>query len=136
MAVTHSAAFRVDVANLKSNQSTTFTAGTATKLIIYSGTPPTNAATALSGNTAIATLTSLVYGTPNSTTAVMSLSATADSSAVGGTAAFYRITKSDGTTAIEQGLCGTSGSDLNLNSLTIAAGANVSLTSGSYTPMP
>jgi hypothetical protein len=136
MAVTHALAYRIDTANLKSNQTTTFTAGTATKLVIYSGTPPTNASTALSGNTVISTLTSLVYGTPNVSTAVMSLAATADSSAVGGTASFYRITKSDGTTAIEQGLCGTSGSDLNLSSLTIAAGAAVSLTSGSYTPVP
>lgn len=61
---------------------------------------------------------------------------TADSNAVGGIASFYRRTKSDGTTVIEQGLCGTSGSDLNLNSLTIAAGANVSITSGSYTASP
>lgn len=135
-AVTHSTSFRIDVANLKSNRSTTFTAGTATKLLVYSGTMPTNAATALSGNTAIATLTSLVYGTPDATTAAMTMTATADSSAVGGTAAFYRITKSDGTTAIEQGTVGTSGCDLNVNSVTIAAGANVSLTSGSYTPMP
>lgn len=136
MSVTHGIAFRIDTANLKSNQSTTFTAGTANKLIIYSGTMPTNAATALSGNTAISTLTALVYGTPNVSTAVMSLAATSDTSAVGGTASFYRITKSDGTSCIEQGTVGTSGTDLTINSVTIASGATVSLTSGSYTPVP
>lgn len=137
MAVTHAIALRVDFANLKSGQSTTYAAGATNKLIIYSGTPPTNAATALSGNTAIATLTSLVYGTPNSSTGVMSLTGTADPSAVGGVATFYRITKSDGTTCIEQGTVATSAADLIINSTTIAGGANVSFTgTNTYTPCP
>jgi hypothetical protein len=137
MAVTHSTAFRVDVANLKSGQSTTFNAGSANKLILFTGTPPANAATALSGNTAAATLTSLVYGTPNGSTGVMSLTGTQDSNAVGGVVTFYRITKSDGTTAIEQGSAGTSGTDLVISSTTIAAGAAVSFTgSSTYTPCP
>jgi hypothetical protein len=132
MAVTHATALRTDFANLATGTTTTFAAGTGQKIIIYSGTAPTNANTALSGNTAIATITALTWGAGSAGVATLSGS-TADSAAVGGTASFYRRTKSDGTTVIEQGLCGTSGSDMNLSSLTIAAGANVSITSGTYT---
>lgn len=126
-AITHATALRTDLANLVTGTTVTYAAGTAQKLIVYSGTMPTNAATALSGNTAIATITALAWGAAASGVATLS-SSTADSNAVGGTASFFRVTKSDGTTCIFQGTVGTSGADLNLNSLTIAAGANVSLT--------
>jgi phage tail sheath gpL-like len=45
-----------------------------------------------------------------------------------GTASFYRISTSGGTASF-QGLCGTSASDLNLNSTAIQAGAAVDITS-------
>jgi hypothetical protein len=135
MSVTHSVALRSDFANLATGTATTFAAGSAQKLIIYSGTPPANAAAALSGNTAISTVTNLAWGAASAGVATLT-SSTADSAAVGGTASFYRRTKSDGTTVIEQGLCATSGSDMTLSSLTIAASANVNVTSGSYTASP
>lgn len=54
---------------------------------------------------------------------------TADSSAnATGTASFFRICTSGGAARF-QGLCGTSGSDLNLNTLSIVSGASVSVTS-------
>ncbi len=132
--LTHATALRTDFANLATSTAgtTTYTAGSAQKIIIYSGTMPANAATALSGNTAIATVTVLVWGAASSGVATLS-SSTADTNAVGGTAVFYRRTKSDGTTCIEQGACGTSAAEAVLNSLTIAAGANVSISSYTYT---
>jgi hypothetical protein len=135
MAVTHIAALRSDFANLATGTAVTYSAGASQKLIIYSGTPPANASAALSGNTAISTVTSLVWGAASAGVATLT-SSTADSAAVGGTASFYRRVKSDGTSVIEQGLCGTSGSDMNLSALVVASGANVNVTSGSYTASP
>lgn len=134
-AVTHASAVRVAFAQITSHVTPTYDAGTATQLRIYDGTMPANAATALSGNNLLATITSLVYGTPNATTGAMTVSGTAESSATAGTATFYRRTKSDGT-CIEQGTVGTSGTDMTISSTTIASGANVSLSSGTYTPAP
>lgn len=131
--LTHAAALRTDFTGLATGASTTFAAGTNQKIIIYSGTMPANAAAALSGNVAIATISGVTWGAPSAGVATTTGS-TADPAAVGGTASFYRRTKSDGTTVIDQGACGTSAAELVLNNLTIAAGANVSLNaSGTYT---
>lgn len=124
MAVTHTTAVRVAIGD--AFWGTSGQLGSSAKLKIYSGTAPANAQAALSGNTNIATITGISFGANSSGVSTITAS-TADSGAVGGTASFWRMTKSDDTTH-SQGLCGTSGSDLNLNSLTIAAGANVSLT--------
>lgn len=135
-ALTHATALRTDFANLATGTAVTFSAGTNQKIIIYSGTMPANAAAALSGNTAIATITGVTYGAGAAGVATVTAS-TADAAAVGGTASFYRRTKTDGTTVVTQGTCGTSASDMVLNNLTIAAGANVSLNaSGTYTASP
>lgn len=59
---------------------------------------------------------------------------TADSSAnASGTATWFRALKSDGTSAIWDGSAGTSGATLNLNSVAISSGAEVSVTSLTYT---
>ena len=134
MAITHVTALRTDFANLATGTATTFAAGASQKIVIYSGTPPANASAALAGNTAISTITVLVWGAGATGVATLTGS-TADTAAVGGTASFYRRTQTAGG-VIEQGLCGLSGSDMNLSSLTIAAGANVSIPSGSYTASP
>jgi len=128
VSITHKTAVRTALADAVCNQSTGQLA-TNGKIIIYSGTAPSNADAALSGNTAISTITGLNFGAASNGVSTVS-SSTADNNAVGGTASFFRITKSDGTTVILQGACGTSGSDLNLNNLTINAGANVSLNAG------
>ena len=55
---------------------------------------------------------------------------TQDSSAdATGTAAFFRILNSAGTTTYAQGTVGTSGSDLNLNTTSIVLGGPISVTS-------
>lgn len=103
-------------------------------LRIYSGTRPTTPDTALSGNTLLAELrfSATAFGTP--TSAVPSVATanaiTQDSSAdASGTATWFRCLQSDGTTAEFDGNCGTSGSDLNLNSTSIVVGGIVQITS-------
>lgn len=104
--------------------------GNGAKLRIYSGSVPANADASIGAATLLAELT---CGTPFGTVASKVLTAgsiTADSSAdATGTASFFRIYKSDGTTAVVQGTVGTSGADLNLNSTSIVATASVSVTS-------
>ena len=110
-------------------------AGNAALLRFYSGTPPASADTALSGNTLLAELT---CGTPFASAAsagVLTLnSVTQDSSAnATGTASFWRIYKADGTTVVKQGAPSTSGSDINMSTLSIVSAVPVQLTSLTFT---
>jgi hypothetical protein len=104
-------------------------------LRIYSGTQPATADTALSGNTLLAELrfSSTAFGSASNGVATAN-SITADSSADNtGTATWFRALKSDGTTTVLDGSIGTSSADLVLNSTSISAGAQVSVTSFTYT---
>jgi hypothetical protein len=107
------------------------------RLRIYSGTMPTNANTALSGNTLLADLgmSATSFGAPTAGVATAA-AITADSSAdATGTATFFRIGSWDGVTftPVIQGSVGTSGSDLNLSSVAITIGGTVSVSSLTYT---
>ena len=138
MSMTHVTAVRNDQANLVVGNSTTFTAGTNQKIKLYSGTPPANAAAALSGNAVVATISSVVWGAASGGVATVTSSA-ADTNAVGGVATFFRIYKTAGADpadCIDQGTVGTSGADMIINNTTISAGATVTLNSGSYTAPP
>ena len=98
-------------------------------LKIYSGTRPATGA-ALSGNTLLATLTfsTTAFGAASGGS-ITADSITSDSTAdATGTASFFRIEDSD-STFIMDGDCGTSGSDLNLDTTSISAGATVSISS-------
>jgi hypothetical protein len=122
--------FTTAVRNARQDAITT-AAGNAALLRIYDGTPPASANAALSGNTKLA---ELVMGTPFAAGAASgALTAGAisnDSSAdATGTASFFRVYKSDGTTVIAQGTVGTSGADLNLNTTSIVAGGPVAVSS-------
>lgn len=105
--------------------------GTSPLLRIYSGTAPTNVRTALSGNTLLAELA--MSATPFPAASAPTLTANAISSDTSadatGTATFFRIYKSDGTTAVVQGTVSTSAADLNLNSTSITAGGTVAVSS-------
>lgn len=109
----------------------TTTIGTSGLLRIYDGTPPASANAALSSNTLLAELAlSSTFAAGASSGALTASSITQDSSAnATGTASFFRIYKSDGTTCIMQGTVNTSGGDLNLNTLSLVSGAAVSVTS-------
>lgn len=108
--------------------------GGSAVLRIYSGTRPANVAASITG-TQLAQLTCNATFAPGASSGVLTLNAiTQDSSAdATGTATHFRLFQSNGTTAICDGDVGTSGSDLNLNTTSIVAGAAVSVTSFTIT---
>ena len=122
---------------LRSNRLDTLTTdvGNAALLRIYSGTPPADADAALSGNTLLAELTCASPFAPSASGGVLTASAiTSDSSAdATGTATFFRVYKSDGTTCVVQGTVGgtvqaTTG-DLQLNTSALVSSIPVAVTS-------
>ena len=108
--------------------------GASPKIRLYAGTPPADGDAALSGNTQLAEL--VCSATPFSGVAASGNNAratfaaiTADASAdASGTATFFRILDSAGTTVKAQGDAGTSGTTLILNTASIVSGATVSIT--------
>lgn len=106
-------------------------------LRIYSGVQPTDADTAVGAQSLLAELrwnnsASAFNAAVAGVAAAKAI--TKDSSADNtGTATWFRALASDGTTAIFDGSVGTSGCDINLNAVAIAAGAEVEVTSYSYT---
>jgi len=103
-------------------------------LRIYTATRPANADTAASGTLlAELRLNATAFGA-SSNGVITANPITQDSSADnGGTAAWFRVLQSDGTTVLWDGEVGTTGCDLNLNSVTIGAGATVSVTALTHT---
>lgn len=109
----------------------------AGRLRIYAGTPPADVNAALSGNTLLADLqmSDPAFGAAASgvsTAAAITSDSSADAT---GTATFFRVGAWDGAvfTPTFQGTCGTSGSDLNLSTVSITLGGVVSVTSLTYT---
>lgn len=112
-------------------------------LKIYTGSQPTDANTALGSQTLLATLTlsATAFGSSSASGSAGSKVVTAtantitdDSSAdATGTAAWFRVLKSDGTSIVFDGSVGTSGADLNLATVSIVAGADVAVTSFTIT---
>jgi predicted amidohydrolase len=92
--------------------------GATPKLIIYSGTAPTNTGTALSGNTALATVTlapaAASAGSKDMLGGVQTVTASAT-----GVAAFYRVYNSGITTCHEQGSVGTTATDVIIDNTSI-----------------
>jgi len=104
-------------------------------LRIYSGTQPATADTVLSGNTLLAELRfgATAFGAAAAGVATAN-AITSDSSADNtGTATFFRVLKSDGTTVLWDGSVGTATANLILNSTSIQSGAAVSISSFTYT---
>lgn len=98
----------------------------AGQLIIYDGTRPST------GGTATNEVATLTFSDPSmaaaASGAVSANAITSDTNATGGEAAWFRIQDSAGTFVMD-GDVGTSGSDLNLNTTTIAAASTVSVSS-------
>ena len=103
-------------------------AGASALLRIYDGSRPATGGTA---TTLLAELTCNATFAAAAASGVLTLNAiTQDSSAnASGTATWFRIVKSDGTTFVMDGNVGTSGSDLNLTTTTIVSTQPVSVTS-------
>jgi len=100
-------------------------------LRIYDGTQPTDADTALGSQVKLAelTLSSTAFAAASAGSKAAA-SITSDSSAdATGTASWATLVKSDGTTRVMDMSVGTSGANLNLNSVAISSGAAVAVTS-------
>lgn len=114
-------------------------AGTAAVLEIYSGTVPTDADAALSGNTLLASLTMSATAFGAATDAnpggrITAAAITPDSSAdATGTASFFRIKTQTGGTVTCQGTVGTSAADLIMGTTAFTSGSQVSVSSGTIT---
>ncbi len=104
-------------------------------LRVYNGSQPATADTPISDQTLLAELRLGATAFGDAVEGVCTANTiTADSSAnATGTATWFRTLKSDGTSPLWDGSCGTSGCDLNLNSVAIQANASVSATLFTYT---
>lgn len=104
-------------------------AGTSALLRIYDGTRP---ATGGAATTLLAELTCNVTAFAAAASGgVLTANAISDDTAANaaGTATWFRLVASNGTTHVMDGDVGTSGSDLNLDSVTISVGGNVAVSS-------
>ena len=98
-------------------------------LDIYTGTQPTNPDTALSGNTLLAHLPLSATFAPAASGGVLTANAITSAAAGNtGTATWGTLTTSAGTRKVDFTV-GTSGADLNLNSVAISSGATVAVSS-------
>ena len=106
--------------------------GASPLLRIYDATSgvPANANAALGSQVLLGTLTFSATPFPAAATGTLTANAITQDSAADatGTAAFYRILNSAGTTTYAQGTVGTSGADLNLNTVSIVLGGPISVT--------
>lgn len=120
-------AFATALRTARADAITTF-AGNSGKLRIYDGSRPATGGTA---TTLLAELTMNATVAPGASSGVWTANAiTSDSSAdATGTATWGRMTKSDGTTFVMDFNVGTSGADLNLNSVSIVATGTVAVSS-------
>lgn len=124
-------AYATNLRNARMDAITTFAGGSAL-LRIYDGIRPATGGTA---TTLLAELTCNATFAPAASGGVLTLNAiTQDSSAnATGTATWFRIVKSDGTTHVLDGNVGTSGSDLNLTTTSIVATQPVGVASAVLT---
>jgi hypothetical protein len=105
-------------------------AGSGSIIRLYDGTQPANANTAISTQTLLVSLTVAgSFGTDSNGTITIG-SVTSGTAVASGTASFFRIVKSDGTTVVMDGSVGTSSADMNLNTTTVSSSQTVSITAG------
>lgn len=108
-------------------------------LKIYAGSQPTDANTAVGVQTLLATLTlsstafaaSSASGSAGSKVVTATANTITDDTSADntGTATWFRVLKSDGTSIVFDGSVGTTGCDLNLVTTSLVAGADVGITS-------
>lgn len=103
--------------------------GASALIRIYSGTPPASVAAALGGNTLLAELVANATFAPSASNGVLTLNSIANDAAADatGTATFFRIYRSDGSTCVLQGTVGTSEADLTVATTSFVANAVISI---------
>lgn len=111
--------------------------GTSAKLRIYNGSRPASVNTALSGQTLLSENICNASAFGSVAAGALTAGAIANGTAAAtGTASWFRLFKSDGTTACIDGDVGTSGSDLNLTSTSFTSGQTVTISSFVITGAP
>jgi hypothetical protein len=110
------------------------TTGASAKLVLYTGTQPANCAAAATG-VVLATLSLPIDWMAAASGGTKTLLGTWTVAASGaGTAGYYRILDSAGTTCHEQGSVAiATGGDLNLDNTSVAVGQNITITSKTIT---
>lgn len=107
--------------------------GNAGLLRIYTGSIPVDCVTAASGTKLVEHTTGSPFA-PGASAGVLSPTLPSNVNALAtGTAGYWRQYKADGTTCIAQGSVGTSGADMNLNTLSIVSGGPVQVNSWTFT---
>lgn len=100
----------------------------------YSGTPPANAGTALSGNTLIAEWRLSATSAPASSGGIATFTTIAPAPTVAaGTISFVRAFKANGTSAILQGSVGVASAATNVTMSNTSVTSGLSLTPGTVT---
>lgn len=130
MAIQYSTTHRTNVMSQLSTD-----VGTSCVIKIFTGSPPANCGTADTG-TLLVTFAGNASQFGTSSGGVLTVSAISNATAgAAGTAGYFRIYPNAATTtnAVMQGLCGTSGSDMNLTNTNIANGQTCSFTSMTVT---
>lgn len=108
--------------------------GTSGLLRIYDGTQPAGPGTAVSTQTLLAELALSATAAPAASSGVLTFNSISNDASANatGTASWYRVVTSGGT-AVVDGSVGTSGADLNLNTVSIVSGGPVAVSSFTYT---
>ena len=103
-------------------------------LLIYNGSQPANANTAVTSQTLLATLTfgATAFGSAVGGVATANAITPASTAAATGTASWFRCLTS-GSAVVFDGTVGTSGCDLNINTTAIQQNAEVACTSFTFT---
>lgn len=118
--------------NARNDAITTF-AGNSGKLRFYTATQPATGA-AITSQTLLAELTMNATFAPASSGGVLTMNAITGANASStGTATWFRLLKSDGTTIVMDGTVGTSGSDINMTSTSFVSGQPVAMSSWTIT---
>lgn len=104
-------------------------------LRIYDGTQAATADTAVGAQVLLAELRfgATAFGAASNGVATANAITSDTANNATGTASWFRALKSDGTTAVFDGSVGTSGADLNLNSVALQINAQTDVTSLVYT---
>ena len=108
--------------------------GGAGTIKIYQGTIPTDADTAVGGQTLLATLTfdTTAFGAASNGVATAAAITDDTSADATDTATWARIASGGGTTIMDVTV-GTAGEDINFNTVSFVSGATVSITALTYT---
>lgn len=128
MALQYSVALRNARADAKTTQ-----VGNAGLLRIYSGAAPADCVTAATGTKLVEHTLGSPFA-PAAASGVLSPTLPSNVNALAtNTAGYWRVYKADGTTCVAQGSVGTSGADMNLNTLSLVSGGPVQVSSWAWT---